>query len=95
MAAQGRSDGVVRGYDHTETLRELISKHAEADSAVRVWEKHKDEALGPVVSASYTSSLKGKEKSGHGISKRERDGLRLRTADAEWIAEARKVVSSW
>jgi hypothetical protein len=91
--ALGETSGVIQGSDYTSDFRQLVDRNQEYVQRRQKWEKQRDDALGPILTQDYITLLKGKEKSGQGISQREKDCIRLRRADEEWIGEARKVVS--
>lgn len=92
--APGEPSGAIRGNDYTLAFRDLVNSHEDHIQRRQKWEKQRDDALGPILSPERITLARSKEKSGQGISQRERDCLRLRKADEEWIGEARKVVSS-
>lgn len=85
---------VISGSDYILTFRELVASSQDYIHWRQRWETQRDDALGPILSQERLSLIKGKEKIGHGMSQKERDCLRLRRADEEWIGEARKVVST-
>lgn len=93
------SSAVRLGNDQTAEFRSLIA--AAGPSALdsqRKWEKQRDESLGPILSASFVLQCKKREMlrdhgEGKPLSQKERDCLKLRKADEEWIREAARVVS--
>lgn len=92
--AGGETSGAIQGNDYTSAFRELVDMRQDFMQRRQKWEKQRDDALGPILTQNHITLLKGKEKSGQGLTQRERDCLKLRKADEEWIGEARKVVSS-
>lgn len=86
-------DGVVRGTDYSRVFQELVNAQDDHTQRRVKWEKQRDDSLGPILGQESTLRWKEKERSGQGLSQKEKDCLRLRRADEEWIGEARKVVS--
>ena len=95
MASWSKGESVAGlGNDCTGIFHELVNTHDTSQQKRQQWQRQRDNSLGPILSNEWVVSVKGKEKGGEGISQRERDCLRLKRADEEWIGEARKVVSA-
>lgn len=92
-AEQSKVNGVVTGTDYSRAFQELVNAKDDHVQRRLKWEKQRDDSLGPILGQGSISQWKDKERSGQGLSQRERDCLRLKRADEEWIGEARKVVS--
>lgn len=92
------SSAVRLGMDRTPSFHRLVQEQGPAtvEESQRRWEKGRDEAMGPILSDEFVRRCKACEKdgaaTGQGLSHRERDGMRLRRADEEWIGEAAKIV---
>jgi hypothetical protein len=90
---QSTSQRAITGNDYTAAFQELVHLNGNYKQRRQKWIRERDNSLGPIVSDDFLATTKSKEKSGQGISQKEKDCLRLRKADEEWIGEARKVVS--
>ncbi|UZJ52383.1 hypothetical protein CBS101457_001703 [Exobasidium rhododendri] len=81
----------MNGNDFTSTFQNLVASNDDYKQRRQKWTRERDNSLGPILSEDWLRSTRGKENGGQGTSQRERDCLRLRKADEEWIAEAKKV----
>ena len=89
----GTGARALQGTSHTSAFRELVEQHDPSSANRRKWQKSRDDALGPIVDRQVVRLLRKKQQAGEVLSTKEKDALRLRTADEEWFIEADRVVS--
>lgn len=87
------------GTDWTPVFRTVVTESLEggkeaATANQRKWEKQRQDAFGPVQGTNKWTGQATQERNQveEPMSQRQKDAMRLRNADQEWIGEAVKVV---